>query len=115
MGMITDAIVLSVATTGAGYMLWRKTGPKVKKFIIEHPMLSEVSATVLTYFVHGGGVTAIMSAGFVCLMFSGMIYIASNPEDFVWLDDSLKRCGESLEEFKRLLKEKNEEYKASKV
>lgn len=115
MGMITDAVVLAFATAGAGYMVYRKAGPKVKKFIISHPLLSEAGSTILAYLVMGGGVTAIMGSAFCCLIISGMLYIASNPEDFVWLDDALNRCKGSLEDLKNMIKEKNAEYLAAKA
>jgi len=114
MGMIGEALFLGGMSALAGILVYKKSGPRVKKFVVDHPLMSEAGSTILAFLVMGGGVTAIMGASVCCVCISGALYVAKNKEDFEWLDDALKRCNGHLGELKEFIKEKNAEYLASK-
>ncbi len=81
--MITTALILSVSTLAAFYVLYQKMPHRFKAFLIKHSTATDIGAALATYWLHasfGGGITALAAAGMVSLQTSMMLAIARDPE-----------------------------------
>lgn len=94
MNLITSAFFLSIVTSVAFYILYTKMPYRFRKLLLDHPLATEVGATVATYWLHasfGGGLTALFAAAMVTLQTSILLAIAKDPELSVALVQLMKR------------------------
>ena len=68
--MIETALILSILTLLAGWFLLIKMPSAIRKLILGQMLLSDIIATGLVYLGFGGGVYALLAAGFACLWIS---------------------------------------------
>ena len=61
--------------------------PKIKKFLEKHTLLTDALALITTYVLLGGTLTALIAAALCGLFVSGLLHIARNKEDFLYLND----------------------------
>lgn len=85
--MASNAIALSILTTAGVMFIWKKLPLWLRNFFLKHDLLTDVIALVGTYLLFGGTVTALMAGALVGIYTSALLYIAKNPEEFVFLDD----------------------------
>ena len=75
--MLVEATVLGVASTAGFGLTWTRIPVQVKQFCLEHPLLTDVIATWLTYELLGGTLTALVAAGFVSVFVSVILYLVN--------------------------------------
>lgn len=75
--MLVEATVLGVASTAGFGLTWTRIPAQVKRFCLEHPLLTDVIATWLTYELLGGTLTALVAAGFVSVFVSVILYLVN--------------------------------------
>jgi len=93
--MIFNAILLSILSTGAFWIIYAKCPPSIKKFIIKHTLFSDVVATVCTYILFGGGATVLLASAMTCIETSLLLAIGKDPE----LSAALSAMGRKITEF----------------
>ena len=108
--MITSALLLGTVTAVAFYILYMKMPHRFRKFLLDHPVATEIGATVATYWLHasfGGGLTALATAAFVTLQTSILLSIARDPELSAALTQLIGRIqalkGGAVESLRKLL------------
>ena len=79
--MLVEATVLGAASTAGFGLTWTRIPEQVRQWCVDHPLLTDVVATFLTYellLVGTGTTTALIAAGFVSVFVSAILYIASH-------------------------------------
>jgi len=73
--MIIEAGILGgLSAVGFGATFTRLP-QKAKKFILDHPLVTDIVATGMTYKVLGGTLTALTAAGFMSVGVSAVLFI----------------------------------------
>jgi len=73
--MIIEAGVLGgLSAVGFGATFTRLP-KKAKKFILDHPLVTDIVATGMTYKVLGGTLTALTAAGFMSVGVSAVLFV----------------------------------------
>lgn len=75
--MLVEATVLGAASTAGFGLTWTRIPEQIKQFCIEHPLLTDIVATALTYELLGGTLVALLAAGFVSVFLSVVLYLAN--------------------------------------
>jgi len=112
--MLLNGLVLATLTTTCFLVVWKKLPRKIRRFIQKQTLLCDAIALLLTYILLGGTLTALVAAAMVGLMVSGLLHIANNEQDFVFLHDYCKIVKEKLAQLKVILKEFNDGHVAKK-
>ncbi len=76
--MLVEATVLGAASTAGFGLTWTRIPAQAKQFCLDHPLLTDVIATWLTYELLGGTLTALMAAGFVSIVVSVILYLLNH-------------------------------------
>ncbi len=84
--MISDGFVLAGLTVAGFYFLYVKLPKRVKKFLMDRPLFTDASAALFTYMIFGGTATALMAAGWACLITSIIIHISKNKVMMSWVE-----------------------------
>lgn len=113
--MIFEGFALGILTTTGWCMLFRQLPVSVQNWIIKHSLLTDFAALVTTYFLLGGGLTAMFASAVADILISAMLHIANHPQDFEWLFDALRMIRELFGKAQNQLKELNNNYKAHKT
>lgn len=81
-----NAVALAILTTTGWVMLYCKLPKGVKKFLLKHHLLTDAGCLLLTYYVLGGTLTALIASAICDIMISALIHMARNEQDylFVW-------------------------------
>jgi hypothetical protein len=74
--LLVEATVLGAASTAGFGLTWTRIPEQIRQWCVEHPLLTDVVATFLTYELLGGTLTALVAAGFVSVFISAILYIA---------------------------------------
>lgn len=75
--MLIEATVLGAASSAGFGLTWTRVPAQVKEFCLEHPLLTDIIATWLTYELLGGTLTALVAAGFVSVFVSIILYLCN--------------------------------------
>ena len=84
--MIFNSFVLAGLTVGGFYFIFLKLPGRIRKFLVEKPLLTDVVSALFTYILFGGTATAIMAAGWACVIVSMMLAIRKNPFLMSWVN-----------------------------
>jgi len=74
MTLLVDATVLGAASSAGFGLTWMRIPGQVKQWCLDHPLLTDIVATFLTYELLGGTLTALIAAGFVSVFVSVLLY-----------------------------------------
>jgi hypothetical protein len=74
MTLLVDATVLGAASSVGFGLTWTRIPGPVKQWCLDHPLLTDIVATFLTYELLGGTLTALIAAGFVSVFISVLLY-----------------------------------------
>lgn len=85
--MILNALILAIATTVGWYMLYSHLPRRVRRFLEAHGIIIDIIALIATYLLLGGTATALMAAAFCDIIISLLLWVARNPDDFIYLYD----------------------------
>jgi hypothetical protein len=77
MTLLVEATVLGAASTAGFGLTWTRIPEQIRQWCVDHPLLTDVVATYLTYELLGGTLTALIAAGFVSVFVSVVLYLAS--------------------------------------
>lgn len=108
--MIGNAVTLAALTSAGFFLIYKKLPRRAKRLIVKYSLVSDIVALLLTYLIFGGTVTALIAAALVSIITSILLHIANHPEDFTWLNDTIKSAKTVLEEGKELLRKMNTKY-----
>jgi alpha/beta superfamily hydrolase len=113
--MLANALSISVLVTASFVMLYQKLPRNLRRYIVKYSLVTDFLAMVVTYYMFGGTVTALLAGAIVDLMISVILHIANHPQDFEWLFDALKSVQVLIDKAKEYIKQINNQYKAQKV
>ena len=113
--MISDAVTLAILTTFGFMMVYKKLPRKIRKFLEKHATLTDVIALLLTYTFLGGTLTALTAGALVGIFTSCLLYVANNPDDFLYLYDLRNFMKQKLGQMKETLNNYGTEYRERKV
>jgi len=66
--LVSNAVILAVATTAGLLFITSKLPHRIKQFLVKHSLITDMSAATATYLILGKNVTSLLAAGFVgCL------------------------------------------------
>lgn len=108
--MFTSGISLGILTFVAWFIIWCKLPRNVRRFISKHSLASDLALLIATYMFLGGTITALFAAGTAGLLTSGGLYIANNPDDFIFLSDLRERLKEVMKATQSGIKRLNDAY-----
>lgn len=112
--MLGNAFSMAVLTTVGFYMLFEKLPRNARKLIIKYSLISDFASMVLTYWMFGGTVTALIAGAMVDIFISVMLYIANHPEEFLWLEDITRQVKELANAARAKLSEMSVEYRVKR-
>lgn len=112
--MLSDAFALALLTTAGAMMVYKKLPSKVKRFLEKHALMTDLVSLVLTYLLLGGTLTALAAGAMVGIFVSGLLHIANNKEDFLYLFDFIDACKAQLASLNKTLSEFGKEYRLRK-
>ena len=113
--MIMEAAVLAGITAAGFYSIWSKLPKSVRDFMIKHDLATEAGMLALTYGFLGFTLLAHMAGGLIVLVTGCGLYIARNPDDFVYLFDARDAISAWMSEIQKRLNEYGTNYRNSKV
>jgi hypothetical protein len=113
--MLANALSISALVTASFFMLYQKLPRNIRRYIVKYSLVTDFLAMIITYYMFGGTVTALLAGAIVDLMISAMLHIANHPQDFEWLFDAFKMIKELLDKAQIYLKELNNSYRAKKM
>lgn len=113
--MISQAIALSLVTFGGFFIIYSKLPAKVKEFIKNHSLLTDITTLGAAYVLLGGTLTALFAAALVGLITSTALYIGNNKEDFQYLWDAKDMIIKYAQVAKGYLKNLGEAYREKTI
>jgi hypothetical protein len=90
MVILEGAILGGFSAAGFGLTYTRLPEP-VKKFVTDHPLMTDIALTTATYHVLGGTLTALFAAGFMSILISLLLFV---PRTSAWLQETLTKLKE---------------------
>lgn len=78
--MIFNAILLSILSTSAFWIIYVKMPAAIRRFLVKHTLFTDVVATICTYVLFGGGATVLLASAMTCIQTSLLLAIAKDPE-----------------------------------
>jgi hypothetical protein len=112
--MISEAFALAILTFTGFALLYQKFPEKMKKFMRDHTLLTDIIITVGTYGFLGGTLTALFASAFVDLFVLIAFYIANHKEQFSYLWDLRDAISSMLDSVQSTLTDMGKEYKGDK-
>jgi len=103
--MITTGLALATITGAGFYWIWRKLPERVRKFMLRHPLLTDVTACVLTYTLFGGTLVALFAAAWMGLMTSMMLAVINNPQGAALLERMAARLAQLKKKMSEVLQQ----------
>ena len=112
--MIGNALALAILTTSGFLVIYLKLPERIKLFLEKHSLFTDALALITTYVLLGGTLTALIAAALCGLFVSGLLYIARNKEDFLYLNDIYDYMKTQLKQFQIYLSDYGKKYKLKK-
>jgi len=113
--LILNGLTLGILTTVAFYALYMRFPDWAKRFFIKYRLLTDIVATILTYWLFAGTVTALFAAAWVCLLVEVLLYAGRHPEDFEFLADARDWTQDKIGVLREYLKQLNQTYRERKA
>ena len=80
--MLMNALLLCSLKAGGMIAIYSKLPKRVQKFMKEHALAMDITVGILTYWILGGTLTALIAGGELCMIASVLLHIAGNPEKY---------------------------------
>ena len=77
--MLTTGFSLAILSTICFYFLYRKLPKRIKRWMVKHAFITDVMACLLTYWLFGSTLTALIAAAIMGIIVSIMLALLSNP------------------------------------
>lgn len=113
--MLSNAVALALLTTAGFIVIYKKLPRKVRRFIEKYSLATDLFALILVYMLLGGTLTALVAGALCGLMISILLYVANNPEDFLYLYDLRDFMKDKLALAKETLNTYGEVYRSKRV
>lgn len=113
--MLSNAVALALLTTAGFIVIYKKLPRKVRRFIEKYSLATDLFALILVYMLLGGTLTALVAGALCGLMISILLYVANNPEDFLYLYDLRDFMKDKLALAKEALNTYGEVYRSKQV
>lgn len=113
--MLSTAAALATLTTVACVIVYKKLPRKVRKIIEKHSLLTDLFVLLFTYMFLGGTITALIAAGIVSIIVSGLLEIANHPNQYLYIYDFCNIVQDKLSQVKISLNEYGEQYRLKKL
>ena len=97
--MLVTAMTLALLTTIGFLAIYLKLPRNIRKFILKHALITDISTLLGIYILLGGTLTALLAAAMCGLSVSLLLYITKNKEHFIYLEDL---CEIILNNFKKI-------------
>ncbi len=113
--MISNAVALAILTTIGCVIVFKKLPRRIRRIITKYSLLTDLLTLIGTYLILGGTLTALFAAAICGIFVSGLLYIANNEQDFLYLYDLKLFLREKLREAKEALNRFGEAYREKKM
>jgi hypothetical protein len=111
--MLMEGVMLGTMTTLGFILMYGKMPPWIQEFMKNHPVITEIALVTGFYLLMGMSVTAHFAVGAMVLQVQAALYVARNPDDFLFLQDAKEKAKKALSGVFGRLKSINEEYRNS--
>ena len=78
--MLTNALTLSLLTTGGFIAIYLKLPNKIKNFIKKHSLVTDIATLGMAYILLGGTLTALIAASMSGLLVSMLLFLSKRQE-----------------------------------
>lgn len=113
--MFSTAVALSILTVGACIIIYIKLPRQVRRFLEKHSLMTDLICLIGTYYFLGGTITALLAAGIVGLMVSGLLEVANNKDQYLYLYDLRDFIRGKLTSTREALNQYGDNYKQKKA
>lgn len=112
--MLLEGIALGgLSLVGFG-LSYKKLPVKVKRVVLQHPLLSEVVMVVFFYEILGMTLVAHIACGTMVLGAMATFHVARNPKDYQFIFDAIDSGKDALKSVRKQLQELNDKHVAAK-
>jgi Ca2+/Na+ antiporter len=109
--MLVDATILAILSAVGLIALFAKLPRQIRRFLLKHAVFTDFITFFLTYYTLGGTLTALTAGAIVGIITSALMYIASNPNDFLYLYDFYGFLKNKVQDLKEHLNEYGQRYR----
>jgi len=88
---------------------------RIRRFLLRHAVFTDFLTFILTYITLGGTLTALTAGALVGIVTSALMYIADNPDDFMYIYDFWNALRTKIQSLKTELNEYGKQYKATRA
>lgn len=113
--MLSTAVALSILTVTGFFIVYCKLPRSMRRFLEKHNLLTDMLCLVATYYFLGGTITALLAAGMVGLIVSGLLEVANNKDNYLYLYDLRDFIRNKLTSAKNTLNQYGDEYRKKKM
>jgi hypothetical protein len=101
---------------GAGIAgIYSKLPKKFQQYAIKYPLITRVAVFMLVIGMLGATLTGLFAGAMLDLLVMGMLYVAANKEQFMYLWDARDAVVAAFESLSNHFKKLGDEYRASKA
>lgn len=113
--MLSTAASLAVLTVAGCYVVYNKMPRRVRRFIEKHSLMTDILCLFGVYHLLGGTITALLAAGMVSLVVSGLLHIANHKEQFLYLYDFRDLIKNKIKIIRENLTDYGEQYRQKQL
>lgn len=115
MPMLSTAVALSVITVSGFVVVYQKMPRQIRRFLEKHSLMTDAMCLIGTYYFLGGTITALIAAGLVSLAVSGLLEIANNSENYLYIYDLKNYIKSKLNNAKEALNTYGQQYRQKQL
>lgn len=112
---MSTAFTLALLTVSAFVVVYKKLPRRIRRFLERHSLLTDAVCLAFTYMFLGGTLTALLAAGMVGIIVSGLLHVANHPENFMYLYDFSEMIESKLKEVQDTLNKFGQDYRTKKL
>lgn len=90
--MLTTGFMLGCLTVGGFYLIYRKFPHRLKRYLCERPLLSDLVAAIFTYILFSGTIIGLFAAAFAGIIVSILLAIRKNEFILYCIDWLRNQC-----------------------
>lgn len=113
--MLVEGAILGTMTTLGFILMYGKMPPWIQEFMKNHPVITEIVLVTGFYLLMGMSVTAHFAVGAMVLQVQAAMYVARNPDDFLFLKEAKNKAKQALSGILGKVKQINEDYKRNNM
>lgn len=113
--MLSNALALSILTVASFVAIYSKLPRRMRRLITKYDLITDICALLATYWFLGGTLTALVAGAIVGLITSGLLHIAKNPNDFLYVFHFKEEIKKHLKAAKETLNNYGAQYREQLV